>query len=422
MAAPLSESSVKLSSPPLFILICSLLIISTTTQLQSHDEEGFISVLVSDKGLEFAKDLVISKALNSMLPLQLPHIRKSVRVPVVGEVDVLLSNIMIASVGIQSSYVKTGEEGIALIVSGATANLSLNWEYSYSSWFIPFPISERGSASVKVEGMEVGLTSTLTNQGGTLKLALLDCGCYVEAISIKLDGGSPWLYQIAVAAFEGQIATTVEKAIPEKISEGITILDAKLQDLPRYMPVGEAAVLNVTFVKDPALSDSSIDLEIDGLFTTSDHNIAFLEKSPNLSLSSSSCNGMVKMIQISLHENVLKSASSVYFNAGYMNLIVDKMPDQKLLNTAGWKYTVPQLYKQYPDDDMQLNISASSLPMIEVSDSGIYTTLYSDVTIDVLDSGDVVPVACISLVSETLLILCDVYTSILLGIDIVFNR
>lgn len=84
-----------------------------------------------------------------------------------------------------------------------------------------------------------------------------------------------------------------------------------------------------------------------------------------------------------------------------MNLIVDKIPDQKLLNTAGWKYIVPQLYKQYPNDNMQLNISASSPPTINVTNSGIDTVLYSDVTIDVLDSGEVIPVACISLVCKT---------------------
>lgn len=145
----------------------------------------------------------------------------------------------------------------------------------------------------------------------------------------------------AVDAFEGQIASAVEEAIPEKIGEEITKLDSKLQDLPQEMPVGEAAALNVTFMKSPVLSDSSIDLEIDGLFTALDHNIAVLESPPRLleidglftaldhsiavlerspprlSPSSPSCSGAAEMIQISLHENVLKSASSVYFNVSY---------------------------------------------------------------------------------------------------------
>lgn len=47
----------------------------------------------------------------------------------------------------------------------------------------------------KVEGMQVGLTFNLENQEGTLKLSLMDCGCFVKDISIKLDGGASWLYQ-----------------------------------------------------------------------------------------------------------------------------------------------------------------------------------------------------------------------------------
>lgn len=47
----------------------------------------------------------------------------------------------------------------------------------------------------KVEGMEVGLTLGLENQEGTLKLSLLERGCYVKDISVILDGGASWLYQ-----------------------------------------------------------------------------------------------------------------------------------------------------------------------------------------------------------------------------------
>lgn len=43
--------------------------------------------------------------------------------------------------------------------------------------------------------MQVGLTLGLGIEEGTLKLSLKDCGCYVEEISIKLDGGASWFYQ-----------------------------------------------------------------------------------------------------------------------------------------------------------------------------------------------------------------------------------
>lgn len=47
----------------------------------------------------------------------------------------------------------------------------------------------------KVEGLEVGLSLGLENRQGTLKLSLMECGCYVKNIAIQLDGGASWLYQ-----------------------------------------------------------------------------------------------------------------------------------------------------------------------------------------------------------------------------------
>jgi hypothetical protein len=48
----------------------------------------------------------------------------------------------------------------------------------------------------KVEDLQVGLTVNLTNQEGTLKLILLDYGCDVGELSIKVKGGAAWLYQV----------------------------------------------------------------------------------------------------------------------------------------------------------------------------------------------------------------------------------
>ncbi|PON38722.1 BPI fold-containing family B member [Parasponia andersonii] len=291
-----------MASKVLSLFLLLLLIIPSSFQ-----EEGFISLVISDKGLDFAKDLLIEKAISSIVPLQLPQIEKQVKVPIIGTVHVVLSNITIYSVDVPSSYVETGETGIVLIASGATANLSLNWKYSYSNWFIL--ISDNGRASIQnwrgessvlsmikkksgntnsndlcfsafidftfstecfcqVEGMDMGVTVALEDQEGTLKLSVLESGCYVKDISIKAD---------------------------------------------------------------------------------------------------------------------------------YMHWIVDKVPDQSLLNTSKWKYAVPQLYKKYPDDTMVLNISISSPPIIKVVKNDIETTIYTDVIINVLDAAEVIPVACISL-------------------------
>lgn len=388
-------------APTIIVLLIASLLTPSYSNLPSADQ-SFTSLLISDKGLDFVKDLLILKAVSSLTPLQLPPIQRSVKIPFVGNAHVVFSNITIYKINVSTSYVKPGDSGIVIVTSGATCNLSMNWNYSYATWIVPVEISDKGRASVQVEGLEVGLTLGLENRQGTLKLSLMECGCYVKNISIKLDGGASWLYQGVVDAFEDQIGSAVENAITKKLEEGILQLDSLLQSLPKEIPVDDTASLNVTFVSDPLLSNSSIGLEINGLFTSSRKTGVFNYHNLKNSHPELPCNDPSKMLGISLDEAVFNSASDLYYDAEFMQWIVDKVPDQSLLNTAGWRFIIPQLYKKYPNDDMNLNISLSSPPLIRISQNNIDATVYVDLIIDVLEAGKVVPVACISLVIRAL--------------------
>ncbi|XP_022733113.1 putative BPI/LBP family protein At1g04970 [Durio zibethinus] len=379
-----------------FIVVFSFLLIPASTLVESN-QEGYISGVISNKGLDFAKNLLIEKAISSMVPLQLSDIEKSVKIPVIGKVLLGLSNIIIHSVDVASSLVETGDSGISLVASDATANMNMDWRYSYKTWLVPIAISDHGTATVQVQGMVIWLNAAIINQEGTLKLLLLDCGCHVKDISIKVNGGASWLYQGIIDAFQGKIVSAIEDAITKNIKEGIKKLDSKLQSLPKQMQVNGVVALNVTFVEDPLLSNSSVELKVNGLFNGADGSSVsnYYVKGSQSFLS---CTDSAKMVEISLHQNVFKSAALVYFNANYMHWTVDKIPDQSLMNTDGWRYIIPELYQQYPDDDINFSIAVTSPPIIRVSDHDIGTTIYADLVIEVLNSGETVPVTCISLV------------------------
>ncbi|OMP09524.1 hypothetical protein COLO4_05388 [Corchorus olitorius] len=386
-----------------FLLLISSLFLSSQANLHHHlqpsetQDESFTSILVSQQGLDFIKDLLISKAISSIIPLQLPAtIEKSARIPFLGSVDMVISNVTIYKIDVMSSYVKPGNSGIVIVASGTTCNLTMNWHYSYNSWLLPIEISDGGSASIEVEGMEVGLTLGLENHEGTLILSLKDCGCYVKDIIIKLDGGASWLYQGMIDAFEEQITSAVENAITSKLKDGIVKLDSFLQSLPKEIPVDDIASLNVSFVENPLLSSSSIEFDINGLFTAR-KKVPVAKQYRQTWQPSVSCTGQSKMLGISLDEAVFNSASALYYDAEFMEWIVDEVPDQALLNTAGWRFIIPQLYKKYPNDDMNLNVSLSSPPVIRISEHSIGASVYADVVIDVIEADQVIPVACISL-------------------------
>ncbi|XP_057443365.1 putative BPI/LBP family protein At1g04970 [Lotus japonicus] len=150
-----------------------------------------------------------------------------------------------------------------------------------------------------------------------------------------------------VDAFGGNIASSVEEAVSEKINEGIAKLDKFLQSLPKQIPLDKTSALNVSFVGNPVLSNSSIAIAINGLFTERSEVVESEGYKKGFKISSA-CGGLPNMIKVSLHEYVIQSASLVYFNAGKMQLIIDELPDQVILNTAECRFIVPQLYKQYP--------------------------------------------------------------------------
>ena len=111
-------------------------------------------------------------------------------------------------------------------------------------------------------------------------------------------------------ACEEKVASAVEDAISKKIREGTIKLDSLLQSLPKQVPVYDIAVLNVTFVDNPVLCNSSIEFGINSLVTGTTKD-AFAVSNYNHKgwRPSTSCGSPAKKIQISLQETILDSVS-----------------------------------------------------------------------------------------------------------------
>ncbi|KAL6010266.1 hypothetical protein ACLOJK_000697 [Asimina triloba] len=413
------------------LLVLSCLLSFPWTPLAETDDQGFMSLSISQKGLDFIKDLLIQQAVSSLSSLSLHQIQKSFKIPVIGTVHASLTNITLSRVNVSSSVIHPGGSGVAIVASGGTVYLSTDWKYSYSTWLVPIDISDSGTADIRLMGC-----SGEVNEEQAEEMTTLLAHSYIPIINASLhalqqlfiqqisslavvswrprpSGISVVLESQLVDVFEDQIRSVIEKAINKKLKEGIVKLDTLLQKLPKEVKVDNITSLNATFVNDPLLSNSSVQFEINGLFTANGNVSSpkcYLKNSHSLG----SCKGPPEMLWISLDEAVFNSASDVYFKnhfvefhvfgidnsscgqAGIMRWIVDKVPDQSLLNTASWKFIVPQLYKKYPNDDMLLNISLSSSPAIWITQDHIDATVSADMVIEVIDGGRIIPVACIS--------------------------
>ena len=119
--------------------------------LNAHSPAGaspHISAVISQSGLDFAKDLLVSHAAETLTPLSVPDIERSMSIPLVGSVRMTASGIVLHGLNVTNSTVAVGETGVVVAASLARANLTMGWSYSYSAWVVT--VSDCGNASIQV--------------------------------------------------------------------------------------------------------------------------------------------------------------------------------------------------------------------------------------------------------------------------------
>lgn len=136
-----------------------------------------------------------------------------------------------------------------------------------------------------------------------------------------------------INAFEEQIGSAVESAITNKLKDGILKLDSFLQSLPKEIPVDDNASLNVSFVENPLLSSSSIEFDINGLFTDGKKVQPVSKNYWQASQPAVFCTDQSKMLGISLDEAVFNSASALYYDVSLRNYV-------ELLNYVCFSFTI----------------------------------------------------------------------------------
>ncbi|KAL2613523.1 hypothetical protein R1flu_025215 [Riccia fluitans] len=363
------------------------------------DAAGSAGILgtLSQEGLVYVKDVLINEILAAATPLDIPDIVARVNSPI-GRVDTTVTQIVLSGVQVKYSKIELGDTGITIYAAGIKASILMDWRYQYTATYVPFPVTDAGTAEVEVTGMQAGVTFSMNEINGTLSLNVEECGTYVEDLNISLHGGASWLYNWFVLAFYDRIRSSVEGQITAQMKIGVEHLDKWLLELPRRVPIDDTSAIDVTVVDNPLMSPTFLSVGAKGEFVALKSPKPFPDPDTELT-AGLFCDQSVKMLTIALSDYVLNSAGSVYYDSGLLQWDVDELPGKKYLNTASWKYIIPQLYKKYPNEDMVLNFAAAEPPQVNLSKDGISAVSSVDMTIKVKDAAtsEQTAVACISL-------------------------
>lgn len=381
------------------ILQYSELLFRETARYSDSEDTPGIWITISQGGLDYVKDVLVAQITQNVTPRRLPDVTKSTNVPFVGNVNAYFTNVTLIRAEVPDCTISFGKSGIALQGSEVRVGLTLDWNYTYSAGWFSTPISDRGGANIEVEDMQAGIAVDIQEHGGALNLIVLQCGSYIKDLDVQLDGESLWLYQWLIDELKEHICAKVEDQLTAQLQTGVQKLDSLLLELPQQVPVDDTSELNFTIVHAPIISPTSISIGVNGQFgslISAGKIVKHVLKVPPGLL----CSGDMKMVTIALSESVLNSAAAIYYNAGLLNWLVDKVPDQTFLNTSKWKYLIPQLYEQYPNKDMNLNFTVSSPPIVAVNLDGMEGIATAYMIIQVVDNSEILQVACISIAAS----------------------
>ncbi|XP_024362697.1 putative BPI/LBP family protein At1g04970 [Physcomitrium patens] len=354
-----------------------------------------IMITPSESGLNYVKEVLVDQILQEITPLALPDIKAHVDSPI-GTIDTRISHIELSGANVSYSDVDLGKTGITVFAGDIQARLRLHWYYEYSAAYVPFPINDGGWADVEVNGMQAGVTFTLTTHNGTLRLTVVECGTFIDDLDIELNGGASWLYRWFVYAFDEEIRAAIETAISNKIVASAEQLDNYLQGLPRNLPIDDVSAIDVTIVGDPLVSPTFLSVGVKGEFTSLLKPINFTDPDHGLE-PGLFCSDSTKMVTIALCDYVINSATTVYFEAGFLEWLVDELPQESWLNTHFWRWLIPQLYKKYPNMDMALDFACSTPPTVQLQRDGATANAMAELILLVKTDEKPLPVACISL-------------------------
>ncbi|XP_054883203.1 bactericidal permeability-increasing protein-like [Poeciliopsis prolifica] len=339
----------------LSLLLVLLAVASTTLSVNPG-----VTVRLTDKGLQYGKQLGIAAMLDKLKSIQIPDFSGSLTVFLIGNVKYSLTNIRLVNVGLPRSAVTlVPGTGVRLTIGDAFMNLHGNWRLQYLR-----VIKNSGSFDVNINGLTISSSIVVeSDETGRPVVSSTNCVANVASAKVKLHGGSCWFYIFFSMFINRAVQNGLQKQICPLLDKAVTCLNPKLQTLNVLAKVDKYAEIEYSMVSSPVISQSSIDLNLKGEF----YNIGKHQESP-FSPAAFSLPFQNNMLYMALSAFTANSAGFVYNKAGILSLYItnDMVPKGSpfQLNTKTFGVFIPQIAKQYPGLMMKLLVRAKKSPTI----------------------------------------------------------
>ncbi|XP_062445547.1 bactericidal permeability-increasing protein-like [Rhea pennata] len=330
---------------------------------------------VTRSALEYGRRLGLG-ALRSLLQEEHAlNLTGTYRLPLLGELAFAVPRVRVRQLQIDDSAVDFSEDvGVRLAIRHARVELSADWDAQL--WAV------RDGGAVEVRAGDVAVSAVLAvSAGAGGRLAVWSAGCNSSVGSLRLEfrRGQSWIYNLLAPALQEPLRWELSKHLCPELLRGIRRLEAVLGSMQVSAQLDPFAAIDYSLLRRPEITAEHGDVSVKGEFL----GVGWHRQSPFSAAPVLLPAAREPMLLLGVTEFVANSAAFVYFTAGALRWTVtgDMLPRRfpLRLGTKNLGLFSPQLQELYPDQPMELRLSARRQPLLSCHPDGLRLAFFGSV-------------------------------------------
>ncbi|XP_042656905.1 bactericidal permeability-increasing protein-like isoform X2 [Tyto alba] len=327
-----------------------------------------IKARLTRRALEFGRRFGL-ELLQSLL--QKEHeldLRGSYNSPLLGTLTYAVPRIRVLELQMNDSTVDFAEDvGVRLTVQRARVQLSADWGAQLGA------IQDTGSVELHVRDLAVAAVLGVSADGGG-RPTVWSAGCDAHSadLHVEFHRGHSWFYNLLAPLLQRALRQQLNKQLCLELRRGILRLDAALKHMKVSTQLDAFAAIDHSLLGRPAIAAGHGDVALKGEFfrvgKCQQRLPSVLPTALPVALPVAPPVAHEPMLLLAVTELVANSAAFTYFTAGALrkNISSDMLPRgfPLQLRTKSLGLFVPQLQEHYPDQPMELHLTARRPPRL----------------------------------------------------------
>ncbi|XP_040465740.1 bactericidal permeability-increasing protein-like isoform X1 [Falco naumanni] len=364
----------RLRGTPVVAWLCLLLLLSAFTPTTSTNPG--IKARLTRRALEFGWQFGL-EMLQSLLQKEHElNLRGNYDSPLLGTLTYTVPRIHIRELQINDSTVDFVEDvGVRLKVQHARIRLSADWGAQLGA------IHDRGSIELRIGDLAaVVVLGVSVDSSGRPVVWNTGCDARSTDLHVEFHYGHSWLYNLLAPLLQRPLQQELNKRLCVELHRGIRKLEAVLKHMRVSTQLDSFAAIDHSLLGQPAITTEHGDVALKGEF----FRVGKYQPRPSSALPVALPMALPAvpepMLLLAVTEFVANSAAFVYFTAGALrrNISSDMLPRRfpLQLKTKSMGVFSPQLQERYPDQPMELHLSARRQPLLSCRPDALHGALF----------------------------------------------